>query len=868
MTRLLLLCGAVLAVIPFRAEAACPEPTLVECQSYSYQTGTCWTEKRSRCEALIDAAYQAERATLTKSRVALVPKDLSSATDPVATQQGVSTEQTVAALPPTPYASVYARGSTGKYAGVVQKVRLFELSPTAYLPQTSSEALSSAVSSFSRTAVVPEELLGQVGPLEYTGGVPCTDWWCMETDLDPRGPSIPILPLGTQVTWPVSNDVAKVISLRTAVPRPAINDYVRILANAPGAAQMSAAKVAHVDFRHPWEKDGRVVNSCEEYVWQRYTTFSRFETRAAELGGDYAAVFDAAYSSGSPGISNRPIRDEVGNTTLTITFPSSSPKNSFFAWNWNQSDTFAYPNGTPRKFDWFGPGSGPRLAKLSAGYNYWTWDWNKLRTEGQWYQANFNIDLMEELDAKKYAFEQLLAKRRATYREHGEAMNVLLRQVTCTDGAGFPLHGFPCGRPIPGLAELDAQVGEQLYALDTLIDAALTEADALGCLSATRTACDWSPRGFLRLVTEIVDPRREADFARCVAVTANNFGSTGRLATLESAGIPKAGIPPGDYNASSVALTSLIEGIASYIATVKAKFPIDPASGKPKLGASDSDEQSIGSGVFGARYGYSVGWELMGFGTDAKLSDANIHVWSRFNADVSVLGGSTNVIDAVAEVKPYGTTQFERDVHVRVLGKDLFTPLSGTSPDPTWNIVITGGVKQKLAETYAIIVIVAVPVKLSAGVSGDVGFTANVYGALERKPDEDTSKDGIALVVEGGAGPRMGLSGFAAAAVELVVVRAGIKGELTLLALELPMSVNVSVKLTTDGSFVLEGDTRMDIVMRALSGRIAVFLESIFGDTEQDLVNWSGLELRENVFQQQLEPVSLTELKAAFTGVF
>jgi len=857
-------------LLPFAAQAVCPEPTLAECQSYTYQSGVCWTEKRSTCESLIDAAYQAERATLTRTRSVLVPKDLSSGTDPVATREGVSTEETTAAIPPTAYASVYARGSTGKYSGVVQKTRLFELSPTAYLPQTSSQALSSAVASFSRTAVVPTELLEQIGPLEYTGGVPCTDWWCLELDIDPRGPVIPIIAPGTQVGWPLSQDVARIISLRTAVPRPAINDYVRVLADAPGARQMAEAKLSLYDPRHAWEKDGRIVRSCEEYVWQRYTTFSRFEAKAAELGGDYTAIFDLAYNLSSPGISSRPVRDELGNTTLTFSFPPRSPKNSFFSWRWDRPENFGYPSSTPgsQRFDWTAPARLPRIAKLSAGYDFWSWNWGTLRTEGEWYLANFHVDRLEELDGKKYAFEQLVAKRQAAHRAYHDAHQVLQRQVTCKDSLGLPLYGYACASVIPGVAELDAKVAAELYALDTLIDLALQEADTLGCLSATRNACDWSPRGFLRMVTQLADGPRERDFARCVAVTGNNFGAGSRLATIEAEGITKAGILPGDYNASSVALTSMMNQLSAYITAIKAKFPIDPATGKPKLGASDSDEQSIGSGIFGAGYKYNVGWELMGFGTGARFSDANIHVWSRFSASVSVLGGTTELIDAVAEVRPEGEVQFAQDFHARVLGADLFTPRTGTTPDPTWNVVLSGGVKRKLAETYAIIVIVAVPVKLSAGVAGELGFSANLHASVDRMEHEEPSKDGIGLVVEGSGGPRMGLDGFAAAAVELLVVRAGIKGELTLLSIELPLTMNVTIKATTASTFILEGTTSMDLVLRALSGRIAVFIESIFGDTEHDLVNWTGLEMKERVFEQRLDPVSLTELNAAFTGIF
>lgn len=53
--------------------------------------------------------------------------------------------------------------------------------------------------------------------------------------------------------------------------------------------------------REAWDANGIRVDSCEEYVYEKYYDYSLFEDAAAALGEDYRAVFDIAYA-GAPDI--------------------------------------------------------------------------------------------------------------------------------------------------------------------------------------------------------------------------------------------------------------------------------------------------------------------------------------------------------------------------------------------------------------------------------------------------------------------------------------------------------------------------------------------------------------------------------------
>ena len=85
--------------------------------------------------------------------------------------------------------------------------------------------------------------------------------------------------------------------------------------------------------KHPtWEADGPALNSCEEYVFQKFYDYVRFDEAAQSLGSDYWTVFDLAYAPAPlPGIANRTFREIDGQTAVDpqITFGTWG-KNDFF----------------------------------------------------------------------------------------------------------------------------------------------------------------------------------------------------------------------------------------------------------------------------------------------------------------------------------------------------------------------------------------------------------------------------------------------------------------------------------------------------------------------------------------------------------
>jgi hypothetical protein len=94
--------------------------------------------------------------------------------------------------------------------------------------------------------------------------------------------------------------------------------------------------------RDAWHASGTVVDSCSEYVYEKYYDYSVFEDALVKLGTNYRAIYDTAYAPalwgivpasaiGTRGIAD-PSQHAKDGTAINppITFQSGLPKNQFF----------------------------------------------------------------------------------------------------------------------------------------------------------------------------------------------------------------------------------------------------------------------------------------------------------------------------------------------------------------------------------------------------------------------------------------------------------------------------------------------------------------------------------------------------------
>ena len=135
--------------------------------------------------------------------------------------------------------------------------------------------------------------------------------------------------------------------------------------------------------------------------------------------------------------------------------------------------------------------------------------------------------------------------------------------------------------------------------------------------------------------------------------------------------------------------------------------------------------------------------------------------------------------------------------------------------------------------------------------------------------------------------PYAGLNGFVALAVDVLIAKLGVKGELNIITAGLPLTATVGLTATTRQSnpqveavygpvisgrgpnglildVTLDGRSAMDLNLSTLSGAIKLFVEADLLITkikeEITLIKWDGLSWSERIFETEFEPVSLLDV--------
>ncbi|MCY1074546.1 hypothetical protein [Archangium lansingense] len=200
--------------------------------------------------------------------------------------------------------------------------------------------------------------------------------------------------------------------------------------------------------RDSWNANGYVVDSCREYVHEKYYDYTTFEDRFTTLGSDYRAIYNSAYAVGRLGfpapayaIGTRGIADPVqrgkDGTPLNppITFPVDQPKNRFFTVPLHTSSKVQISHGPTNSVTEMPGGialitlanlTRPGLSlngvvfqdttfnsTIAAGQEYYdeSWAWHKSMSERN---ARVLDEDMYELERLQDDFEALLRKREET----------------------------------------------------------------------------------------------------------------------------------------------------------------------------------------------------------------------------------------------------------------------------------------------------------------------------------------------------------------------------------------------------------------------------------------------------------------------
>lgn len=779
----------------------------------------------------------------------------------------------------------------------------------------------------------------------------------MKTERTTRGETLSVVPKSLE-----AEGIAKVVKSAPDAGKPYYTPDLYSFTSQQAARDYQAGgAVLGVNKYEQWAANKNVVESCEEYAFEKFYDISEFTRRVGAARGDHVASLEIAYGSGGEPSAigtrhlNSPLLKGKDGRVFGTMLEGQRPKNAFFALPSSpalkgKQPVPAAPNLLQSLHQ---AGAGALLAKTYVGAPVDNrWAAHLAFAKDLLYIPPANPPKVLELAAgpdDPGGFKKTMGtttgpnpKRKRLAKELDELFDLQQRLRSTIDtwarldvryaGSGWSAiklggafgHGSGGGAPTidalqaadlnkgpkklapnsgagtgggknPGVAvDLTIEDPETVQRKKVLADmiALMEKGDDEGCFDSGTTACDWSPKLFSVQVRNTFADDQDAAFERCNAFTKGSIGAIKNL-NIPVVADPKypqlacSIVSDGDITAKE--LDDLVLKVdecrvkkvayqeakaADALEEAKsrvAKIPelVDASTGDfKKPGLTKSRDELMGGDKFGMGYSYDFGFLF-----DAKQEVCNLQIETRgaFNTYANVFGKRFDIIDAAAS---FSTEQREVKVHAKVAGKNLFTPVDEDwkefDPSFSWNITKNIGSGKKSIPIFKTwIVVVIIPVKIEAGVSGEAGLNIGLGVEAQGFDNKQCPSARVAGIAE----PYASIDGYLEAGIDVFVASVGIRGSLTLVRASLPFTAGVGVKMLEqkgpafDASrFQLFADTRMGLKITTLSGSISVYGQlgwcpfCVRG--EKEIASFEGPSYETNLFDQKYE-VSLKDLGIA-----
>ncbi len=597
----------------------------------------------------------------------------------------------------------------------------------------------------------------------------------------------------------------------------------------------------HVDPQASWANDGQRSSSCEEWIYKRYRSMSNYEDFVAGVDSlDYLSLLRGAYMTNL--IYQGNVTDEGGNDVLDWSLPAHA-KNIYFELPIDNLplQTFEYDPGIIQVLRAVGSGPSPEIPTDPNGL--WGFVTTQINT--------FGGDLLEQRYGEMKHFREVMRQR---------------AQLVAMDPMNTPtcqsIPWWPMCQP------LHNAIVQLIYYADQEINQMLESALTQNCLYRFGpTACDISPHQLVDELHAAIDAQREPEYQQCLRLTGNQFGTNSLVARVSAGSLASVGIPAGDYPGNSLYLTWMLWAIGQKLSAVN--LPVDPHTGNYTLGNEKSDYQSWGSDWFGADYSYDAAWHVTDLAAPNQICNANLHMNASLTVNGSILTKTVPVVDFMAAVDTSGTNSSNNSVraqsHFTLLGNNIYTPVDQTQP-LNFNLALGGvgtGDQQIWSSPPIDIPVGPIQVFVSGGISGGVGVDGGMSGGLSR----DCNANTIGLAANSNLQPYAHLEGFAQAALGVPsVLEVGVRGSVTLIRASLPLNAGLNMALDGTGQVTLSGSSSLYLNLSTFGGQISVFLDSLIGSTEKELISWKGVELSQKLFDLSFAKpilVSLIQLKLA-----
>jgi hypothetical protein len=629
---------------------------------------------------------------------------------------------------------------------------------------------------------------------------------------------------------------------------------------------------------------GLSVESCDEYVKQKYYDYYRFKAFTEIFANDPRRVWQAGYSprpeyrpyaighrartatsnnafgyfpSGTPALAN-PIALhgstegslDIRNDYVRILFPRYSELYESLMDFESRAPQFSSPPFIEAKQQAL-----DNLAEdIASVYQYWP--------KGGGYGPNSGWQHHHEI-SRRMRDEGVTDEELTLHYHRRQRFLEAAEEWRAIDAKRDALASIVVGPGSPYAIELIERLNELTAAKNAVvveIEELLFQARDLGCFDPAfdsqgkprPAVCDWAPQDWTDEVERAFQARIDLDRRTCVRYMPADFSLiTGGYDYLQVINGQIVSTFTGVDPTASIAL------MEQYIARVKqtaslqgAFFAQIPPEQRPVYGQSWSDGDEVGDpSYFQVSWGYSAGWSLDVPPIEINICELEGAAHAELDCGVTILDEPFSILDAGVAADT-ATPYFES--HLRVLGVEFWQE-GGTQSAPLipslnyeLNIVYDGNRIEK-AEGDSVDVPVfsfaGIDILMRAGYAGQLGLESSGFLRAAANFNGENCSGGLDFGLGIEARPYASLSGFIEAGLDLFIVEFGVGGELTLLGLSLPVSVSVQAQAdanlqATTADLVVDTEAKLDL--STLSGRLYFYAETFWKTYRSTFFRWDG----------------------------
>ena len=376
------------------------------------------------------------------------------------------------------------------------------------------------------------------------------------------------------------------------------------------------------------------------------------------------------------------------------------------------------------------------------------------------------------------------------------------------------------------------------------------------CLDVADDDCDWSPDMFHDRFVETFPyaPQDQAYEAECLDWTADRID------------IP-AEAPPSNPGSGLVRAEKYIDQMKHKVGVALAEVGAYKESeiqvdGQPRwrLGGKWADTESHGDkDWFAGGYDYDVGWHVQptDLATD-QVCDLSGSAHANFGVDAWVFGNDVSVLDGhiLGTVNEDDSNLSHIDTSLSILtvavphttfDEDFVTTWA---PTPWLQTV-------DIPSTHPSITFMAGPVPITIAGWGGMFFGASMSASATLQDKKGTcNPKNVKFAIKGMFEPQVGLNGYAQAGVGISgVVSAGIRGELNLVTLGVPVHAGLVAKrkkFSAGTQPVLDFAADIALRLATLSGSLSLYVEVLMATDEWELFHWNGVSSRIDLMDPKL----------------